>query len=281
MTVSATGVMENSVAVSGPSVPSTVGTAEDKKSLLMLMAETFAFITQIYSSNAQAINDKMEAKKNAMTNLTTLNNSIKTWNDSIGDDEAQIAKTNDILLAGVNIPQSAFSRCAFKKDKNDSLIYYSKFPPEVYGSSTQANQLVYVKEQNKYFFYGPDKKLREVYSPLDVKTLPGPDVDFSVEKPGTIVFNSSENKYYTVTADGAGIEMTDYPLQKFISSLSDKGAEDLGTAFSNRTATVQDLSKKDLLDAQEITAFMQTLSSAISGLIGSLTNVMNRSAGNI
>ena len=289
--------MSGSLAISALSTPNSASSssavttaaaesASDQLSVMMWLSIVFQTAFAALNSRGQVVLDKMQAKEALMKQLETLRQTVGVWNSTVIGDQSQIQETEKILLAGVQIPESVYGRCAYKLSPDSSDIKYSDFPPKIYedyvseGKKPGEGELVYRIRENDYKVYTKGGLL-DVYSPIPVKNVPGPDVDFSAEEVGALIFVESSKRYYRVAVDGSGVPVTNFPLQKFISTLSDKEATNLDRALENKLTAVRDLSKKDLLDVQEITSLVQVVSTAMIGLLSSYAATSNSVIRNI
>lgn len=276
---------------SSPSAPLASAASEaaagEYQSVMMLLSSVFHKSLEDFSNDGRIILDKTNAKTAAMKQLELLRSDVKIWNESVIGNQLQVQKTDEILLSGVQIPQSAYGRCAYKIGQAESgEILYADFPPKIFedfiqdGIKPAEGELVYEEISAEYKVYSKGA-LIDVYSLISSKSVPGPNVDFSAEPVGSIIFVESSKKYYRVASDGSGVEITDFPLQKFISVLSETGAADLDRALENRVTAVRDLSKKDLLDIHQITSLIQVMATALIGILSSLTTSSNNIIRNI
>lgn len=252
-------------------------------SVMMLLNEIFFSVRQILNDRVQKIKDQIDARDNQIGRLGGIISNLESW-ENLSDNE-KISQTDELILNGVIISDGKSDVCDFCKFKLDTgEVLYAPFPPEVLRGEPVNNTLYYSASKNEYLFYREgenSKTFFNVSSPLPLKDKTTPGEDFSDFSPGDLVRDVSTNKYYRVTNDGTVTEVQNFPLQKFISNPTEDRINDLQNRIRLRLNTVQNLSKGDGLELQTISGEINSNLTGISGLLNSLSTVLNMYAKNI
>lgn len=252
-------------------------------SVMMLLSDIFFSVQQRLNDRVQKIKDQIDARDNQIKRLGGIISNLESWKN-LSDDE-KVSQTDELILNGVVISDGksdVYDFCKFKIDTGEVL--YAPFPPEVFRGNYVNNTLYYYEKENKNYFVrttSDSVKFFEVSSPLPYKDKTIPGEDFSDFSPGDLVRDVSTNKYYRVTNDGTGAEVQNFPLQKFISNPTEDRINDLQNRIRLRLNTVQNLSKGDGIELQTISGEINSNLTGISGLLSSLSTVLNVYAKNI
>ena len=291
------------VVAAGSESTETTGAADEVKAVPIgiLIQMVFQLMYTSMGTTATALQKIVQGRLDKIADLTKLLNGLDTWNDPPGVPKMpadpsdpvyqdRIAKTDALLLDGVSIPQGDYDYAKYsygppprigyaKLPIADFATQKTHVPGELYsfpkdGSPTE-------KTYARYLYTDINPVLREASSPLplNIKTTPGSD--FSAYQPGDLVLDQETQKYYRVAKDKTGVEVEDYPLQKIIYAPDSNVIADLKNQIDNVLVEARDLSKKDALDAQDLSGRITTNSTALANLQSALTVVLNAVARNI
>jgi hypothetical protein len=195
--------------------------------------------------------------------------------------EQRLAETEKIRLEGIAIHAEDYDYCKYTYD--DGTIGYSALSDivEVKGPNPFKDQPVGTlvhSDDGKYYRITAPNHGSPVTSPLPLSPRQAKGTDFSGFDIGALVL-SDNGKYYRVCQDHSGVEVS-YPLQQFISTPSSDTLQNLKQQLQDKINTLQDLSKKQGLDAQDmfdtLRNFCQTISSLLITIFGVVKSVGER-----
>lgn len=270
--------------------------AADLDSIRLAINKTF----HIVDDRLRAISDALiaeVAKKNAsLTKLTELLNGLNQWNTPPGVPKVppnpmdplytdRMNKTDALLLNNVAIPDEAYDSVEYIYGNPGAAqnVGYATLPIQAL-SDASPNGLVdgqlYWKptagaptEKTYVRYVARELRNYEVGSPITAKTKPHAD-DFSKFQPGDLVQDDETKKYYRVTNDKTGVEVKDYPLQKFIYTASVDALYKMTNAVENQMANIRDLSKKDGIDTQRLSGDITLMSTMFPALAAAITQAI-------
>jgi hypothetical protein len=291
-----------SAADSGSTAKTESGNNVQEVPIGILINVVFMTIYSYLGTIGQALADKVEQRTKTLKDLTKLLNGIDNWNDPPGVPKMpadpndpvyqdRIAKTDELLLNGVGIPQNDYDYAKYNYGTDPQKVGYAKLPiadfdsvknhvsGELYafpkdGSPTE-------KTYSRYLYTDINPVLREASSPLPLKTKLTPGSDFSAYQPGDLVLDKETQKYYRVANDKTGVEVEDYPLQKFVYAPSSDVIDDLKNQINTKSVEVRDLSKKDALDEQDLAGEVNKNSIAFGNLLSAFVTACNAVIRNI
>jgi hypothetical protein len=189
--------------------------------------------------------------------------------------EDRLAETGKILLEGIAIHPEDYDYCKYTYDGGTigyaalSDIVEVKGPNPVNGQPV--GTLVHTEDDKYYRITAPNHGSL-VSSPLPLSPKQAKGTDFSGFDVGTLV-QSDNGKYYRVGQDHSGVEVS-FPLQKFISTPSSDVLQNLKQQLQDKINDLQDLSKKQGLEAQDLFDTLRNFSQAISSLLTTIFSVL-------
>jgi hypothetical protein len=295
---------KNTVAA-GPTVKSNGADDPPWIPLALLINMTFHIISGRIGGQVVEIKNILQQKKDDIDSCTALLNGLSSWNtppldptippnplDPVNQD--RIDKTDALYLNGISIPDSDYDAVKYTYGDPPKTAYSSLPIPEINAKDSNNGNLV--EGQLYRFTYvvvdpsgGPDKIVKEdlVYggpnklgsppeSPLDLKTQNG--TDFSNSTPGDLVQDLDTSKYYRISNAKTGIEVSGYPLQKFVQSPDSNVIASLNAQISQRINTVSDLTQTTSVELQKYNGFYETAVQTCSQCQASETGARNNFA---
>lgn len=293
---------------SGTSVQTESTDAENLKAtstaLQLEVLKAFYVQNAILAAIAAAIGQSLQGKINSINTLGAIQKELDQWNSPPGVPKMpadpsdpvykdRVDKTDALLLDGVSIPDDTYDSVKYSYNepgKATPTVGYASLPVEAFSDGKKNGlvdgQLYWMatsgspNEKTYYRYSAKSDSIDPISSSIPAKTKAHDD-DFSKFQPGDLVQDDQTKKYYRVTNDQDGVEVTDYPLQKFIYTASDDAISKLQTAISNRLTTLDNLSKKDTLAVQESSGNRTTLAQEYSNILSAFATLANAILRNI
>lgn len=270
--------------------------AADLDSIRLAINKTFHIVDDRLRAIADALIAEVAKKNASLETLTKLLSELNQWNTPPGVPKMpadptdpvykdRIDKTDALWLNGVSIPDDAYDTVKYSYLFKDGKTYtgYATLPIQALSDASPHGLVdgqLYWKptpgapnEKTYVRYFDSDFRTFDVSSPLAAKTKPHDD-DFSKFQPGDLVQDDQTKKYYRVTNDKTGVEVTDYPLQKFIYTASADALYKMQNAVENQMATIRDLSKKDGIGSQRLSGDITLMSTMFPALAAAITQAM-------
>ena len=270
--------------------------AADLDSIRLAINKTFHIVDDKLNAIAQALMAEVEKKNITIQKLTELLNGLDQWNTPPGVQKVpadptdpvyqdRINKTDTLLLNNISIPDETYDCAKYLYGKpggeqftgytNMQIKELAKVPPDQY-----TDEQLYWKptpgvpdEKTLFRWVAKDNSLEPVSSVETPKTKKH-DADFSAFQPGDLVQDDQTKKYYRVTNDKNGMEVTGYPLQKFIYNATADTLFKLKNAVGNQLATIRDLSKSDSVKTQRLSGDINLMSTMFPALASAITEAL-------
>jgi hypothetical protein len=270
-----------------------------------LILITFHLLSARIGGNADVVKVRLKQKIDEIEACTELLKGLSGWNDPLFVPKTppdptdpviqdRIDKTDTLYLNGISISDSSYD--AVKYTYGDPpKVGYSSLPVEAYGgdkgNGTQklvVGQLYDYTKGNpdaRYFvFLGQDPKtglpaFTPAKSPLTLKTQSG--TDFGSLTPGDLVKDLDTGRYYRVSNDKTGVEVSGFPLQKFVLSPDSSVVSILNAQINQKITAASDLSKADSLDMQKLQGHLGNVTTMSADLLGSVSTLGNSIANKI
>nr|WP_314623067.1 hypothetical protein [uncultured Noviherbaspirillum sp.] len=271
--------------------------------IALLILQTYQILSGRIGANADLVNASLKQKTAAISSCLELLNGLNAWNtppivpknpsdplDPASQD--RVDKTNALYLNGVSIPDGDLDAVTYTYG-NPPKNAYSALPiPEVAEKDLDGSNLVVGQLYRVAFVITPpaggaDQIFKKdlVYggkgvpgmpakSPIKLKAQNG--TDFSTFAPGDLVQDRDTGRYYRVAKDKTGVEVTGYPLQKFVRSPDVDTSASLKAQINQKITASSDLSKADSLEIQRLQGFLSTVVTMCIDLAS--TNISARNA---
>jgi hypothetical protein len=289
---------KNTIAA-GPTVKSDGADDPPQVALGLLILMTFHILSDRIGGQVSVVKNSLQQKKDDIDSCTALLNGLSSWNtpplvpkdpadpqDPVNED--RVKKTEALYLNGISIPDSdydavkydfadgpkpAYSALPIPQISSTDFYGLGKLDP-VIGQVYDVYNVPNPAEPNKIItdqlvFSGPTNPSYAPKSPLDLKTQSG--TDFSNSTPGDLVQDLDTGKYYRISNAKTGVEVSGYPLQKFVQSPDSNVIASLNAQISQRINAVSDLTQTTSLDLQKLQGFFTNVVNMCTELIATLT----------
>jgi hypothetical protein len=248
--------------------------------LALLILQTFQILSSRIGANAAAVSTSLQQKKDAISACLELLQGVNSWNtppivpkipsnplDPAYQD--RVDKTDALYLNGVSISDNDYDAVKYTYGDPPETAYSALPIPQIGEDDLEGGNLV-VGQLYSVVFVTSSKTVKEdlVYggrnnpgippgSPLELKTQSG--TDFTNVAPGDLVQDTDTGRYYRVANDKSGVEVTGYPLQKYVQSPDVDTLASLRAQINQKITASSDLSKADSLEIQRLQGFLSTV----------------------
>lgn len=263
------------------------------KDITRALHDAFRVLYARIGAAAEVVNLSLKQKTKDIADCTDLLNGLKAWNtppiiaktppDSLNPaNQDRINKTDALYLNGISIPDNNYDAVRYAYGSPPSIGYsrlpiptpplkaMESVPGQVYDFGTaQANGRYQVCSNVPPLGYVFDP----VIPPISSKTQKG--TDFSSCTPGDLVQDLDTGRYYRVSNAKTGVEVTGYPLQKFIQSPNDDVISSLIAQINQKISASSDLSKGDSLEVQKLSGQLNTVVTTFVAILEKITAACN------